>query len=74
MVNGNINGASFTGQIYDIRTKKDGGGRIQIDFGGDALEAIQFIQMMSVKKNASFEVAIVLLPDNDFSLNNNLEK
>lgn len=54
-------GASFTGQVYDIRTKKDGGGRIQIDFGADALDEIQWAQQLATKKGCLFQVALVPL-------------
>jgi hypothetical protein len=58
-------GATFTGQVYDIRTKKDGGGRISIDFGSDGLEAVQFIQMIASKKGGNFEIAVVFAPGHD---------
>lgn len=51
--------AAFTGQLYDVRTKKDGGGRIQIDFGADALEEIQKIQKANGKGGINFQVALV---------------
>lgn len=54
-------GASFIGQIYDIRTKRDGGGRIQIDFGADALEEIQFAQKFASTTGCSFQIALVPL-------------
>jgi hypothetical protein len=51
--------ATFTAQLYDVRTKKDGGGRIQIDFGADALEEIQKIQKANGTGGINFEVAMV---------------
>lgn len=54
-------GAVFVGQIYDIRTKKDGGGRISIDFGLDGLEEIQWAQKIGAATNCSFEIALVPL-------------
>lgn len=54
-------GAVFIGQIYDIRTKKDGGGRISIDFGLDGLEEIQWAQKIGAATNCSFQIALVPL-------------
>jgi hypothetical protein len=52
----------FTAQLYDIRTKRDGGGRMALDFGADSLEAVQFIQKLAAKGEVNFQVAMVLLP------------
>jgi hypothetical protein len=56
-------GASFQGQIYDVRTKRDGGGRIAIDFGMDGLEEIQWAQKVAAKNGCSFQIALVPVPD-----------
>jgi hypothetical protein len=58
-------GAVFIGQIYDVRTKRDGSGRIQIDFSMDALEDIQWAQKISLTKNCNFQVALVPLDRNN---------
>lgn len=57
-------GAQFVGQLYDVRTKRDGGGRIQIDFGADGLSEIQWIQSVAAKSRSgcNFQVALIPLP------------
>ncbi len=52
-------GVTFVGQIYDVRTKKDGSGRIQIDFSADAIDDIQIAQRMSMKQNLCWQIALV---------------
>lgn len=54
--------ATFQGVLYDVRTKRDGGGRVSIDFGRDSLEAVQFIQTVASKGDLNFQVAMVALP------------
>lgn len=54
-------GSSFVGEIYDIRTKRDGGGRISIDFGADGLEEIQYAQKLAAQGGCVFQVALVPL-------------
>ena len=53
------NSASLTVQLFKIQTNKDGGGRIQLDFGADALEEIQKIQMANGKGGVNFQMALV---------------
>ncbi len=60
--------ASFKGALYDVRTKRDGGGRISIDFGADSLEAVQFIQKLASMGECNFEVAMVALPPQRFAV------
>ena len=55
--------ATFTVQLYDIRTKKDGGGRIQLDFGAEALEEIQKVQKANGTGGINFQLALVPLPN-----------
>lgn len=52
-------GAVFVAQVYDVRTKKDGGGRIQLDFGADGLEEIQWAQRIASLRGCSFMVSLV---------------
>jgi hypothetical protein len=52
-------GATFVGDLYDCRTKKDGGGRLQIDFGADALAEIQWLQKVAAFRGGAFQIAIV---------------
>ena len=56
-------GAAFIGQIYDIRTKRDGGGRLAIDFGADALNEIQWAQKIAAAKGCNFQIALVPMPN-----------
>jgi len=58
-------GAVFIGQIYDVRTKRDGSGRIQIDFSMDAIDEIQWAQNLALKKNCNFQIAMVPLNNQD---------
>lgn len=51
-------GAVFVGQLHDVRTKADGGGRMTIDFGRDALDEIMWLQKQASYKN-NFQVAFV---------------
>jgi hypothetical protein len=50
---------SFHGQINKIMTRRDGGGRVEIDFDGDSLEPIQIIQRMQVQGDINFAFAMV---------------
>lgn len=50
---------SFYGEIYKIETKRDGGGRVQIDFNGECLEAIHAIQRLQVRGDINFALAMV---------------
>ena len=64
----------FTAQLYDVRTKRDGGGRITLDFGKDGLEAVQYIQTIASKGECSFNVVMVVEPpifNSDTSENHN---
>jgi hypothetical protein len=49
----------FTAAIYDIRTKRDGGGRLQIDFGADALHVIQELQKIASVSDTNFTFAVL---------------
>ena len=50
---------SFYGQLYDIRTKRDGGGRLQLDFNGDCLIPIQQLQQCQINGDVNLAIAIV---------------
>lgn len=60
-------GAVFVGQIYDVRTKRDGGGRIAIDFGADGLDDIHWAQKMASAKGCNFQIALVPLPHGEIN-------
>jgi hypothetical protein len=49
----------FAAVLYDVRTKRDGGGRIQLDFGVDALPAILELQKLNAAGDISLALAVV---------------
>lgn len=51
--------ATLTVQLFKIQTNKDGGGRIQLDFGAEALDEIQKIQKANGKGGINFQLALV---------------
>ena len=51
---------NFVGQLYKVECKRDGGGRLTIDFGRDAFEEILKVQRFFV--DANFSVAMALAP------------
>jgi hypothetical protein len=50
----------FTGQLYDIRMKRHGGGRVTIDFGGDAFE--EMLEVQRFFKDNNINIAMALVP------------
>lgn len=54
-------GATFTAQVYKIESRKDGSCRITLEAGADALDDIQLVQKIAVKRDLSFTVAMVPL-------------
>lgn len=55
----------MTAQLYDVRTRKDGGGRIQLDFGADSIEAVMAIQRLNSIGDTSFAIALVPIHQNE---------
>lgn len=53
--------ATLAVQLFKIHTGKDGGGRIQFDFGADALDEIQKIQKANGVGGVNFY--LVVMPD-----------
>jgi hypothetical protein len=51
--------ANLTVQLYSITTKKDGGGRIQFEFGADALGEIGKIQRTNGQGGMNFQLVVV---------------
>lgn len=49
----------FIGQLYDVRTKRDGGGRITIDFGAESLEQIMELQRANAAGDTNLAFAVV---------------
>jgi hypothetical protein len=49
----------FHGQINKVMTRRDGGGRVEIDFDGASLIPIQQIQQMQVNGDVNFAFAMV---------------
>lgn len=65
----------FFGQLYRVSTTKDGGGRITIEFGLDALDAIHEMQKLNAKGDTNFALAVVPFKENpptDLTLNEEL--
>ena len=54
-----MNPIQFAAVLYDVRTKRDGGGRIQLDFGVDALPAILELQKLNAAGDISLALAVV---------------
>lgn len=54
-------GATFTAQVYKLETRKDGSCRLTIEAGAESIEEIQWLQRLAVKRDVSFEVAMVPL-------------
>jgi len=52
-------GATFTAQVQKLESRKDGSCRITLEAGAEAIDEIQWIQRIAVKRDLSFEVAVV---------------
>jgi hypothetical protein len=57
-------GATFTAQVYKIESRKDGSCRITLEAGADAMDDIQLVQRVAVKRDLSFTVAMIPLKPN----------
>ena len=55
-------GATFQATIYRVETKRDGSGRLTLDFGADAIDEIHWAEKVHLKRGFVFEVALVPLP------------
>lgn len=62
MIDPKTNGCSFEAVLYDVRVKRDGGGRVQLDFGTDALQAIQHLQQLSASGDVVLQIGVVPSP------------
>ena len=51
--------ANFVVQLFKITTDKQGGGRIQFDFGAESLDEIQKIQKANGRGGMNFALAVV---------------
>ncbi len=60
--NGSVKQVVFNGQIYDVRMKRNGG-RIQIDFGVDAVEVVSEISRLAAAKDMNFQIVIAILQE-----------
>lgn len=60
--NGPVKQIVFNGQIYDVRMKRNGG-RIQIDFGVDAVEVVSEISRLAASKDMNFQIVIAILQE-----------
>ena len=55
----------FFGQLHSVKSNRSGGGRLEMDFGRDALEAV--IQLHRFFAENNIEVAVALVPVVDTS-------
>lgn len=51
---------TFVAQLYDLKTRRDGGGRIQLDFGADAMPAI--VQLLGLNASGDTNLGIAIVP------------
>lgn len=49
---------SFCGILYKVEMKRDGGGRLTLDFGRDAFDEIVRVQRYFVDNNVSVAIAL----------------
>lgn len=47
-------------QLFDIKTRRDGGGRIQLEFGADSM--MQVAELMKLNALGDTNLAIALVP------------
>ena len=57
----------FVGQLHDCRTRRDGGGRLTIDFGADALGEILKLQTANANGDTNLAFAIVPVREESYS-------
>lgn len=50
----------FFAQLFDIKTRRDGGGRLQLEFGADAMHAI--VKLMSLNASGHTNLALAIVP------------
>lgn len=51
----------FVAQFYSVRSTRDGGGRLTLEFGAESLDAIHAIQKLS--GNVNLALAVVVYSD-----------
>lgn len=51
---------TFTAQLFDIKTRRDGGGRVQLEFGADAMHAI--VKLMALNASGDTNLGIAVVP------------
>lgn len=56
----------FNAVLYDVRIKRNGG-RIQFDFGLDALDVINEISSIGAGKDCNFQLAIMQIDPSKFN-------
>lgn len=59
----------FNAQVYDIRVKRNGG-RLQLDFGVDAIPVIQEIMATTALRDMNFQIAIVQVDPEELNQEN----
>ena len=50
---------TFTAQLFDIKTRRDGGGRVQLEFGAESMQAIAELMALNATGETNLGVAIV---------------
>lgn len=50
----------FYAQLFDIKTRRDGGGRVQLEFGADAMHAI--VKLMALNASGDTNLALAIVP------------
>ncbi len=53
---------AFVGQVYDVRLKRNGG-RLQLDFGVDAMEVMAEISKLAAIKDMNFKIVVAVLDE-----------
>ena len=65
--------SKFVAQLGSVRTDKDGGGKIVLEFGHDALKDVQKLQEWNGVGEVNFAIAITPLDFDDVQAHENME-
>lgn len=55
---------AFVAQVYDVRLKRNGG-RLQLDFGVDAMEVMAEVAKLASVRDMNFKVVLAILQDGE---------
>lgn len=50
---------TMTCQLFDIKTRRDGGGRVQLEFGAESMHAVAELMRLNAMGHTNLGVAIV---------------